>query len=493
MPSTNASRAGIGLGAGLLAYGAVLFALVGAVPGGSDTSGYFNEARLFARLEIHAPERALPGIPAGRAPPYLYVPLGFKPAADGSARMVPTYPPGLPLLLVPTARVVGWRHAGDILLVLHSLAGVALAFALGRICGLPAPWSLLAAAVLAASPLYLYSSLWALSDVPATVWATAAVISAWKGRGRPGWALAAGVCFAVAFLVRPSNFLVLLPVVLAIGMAPGRLALAALGATPGIAAWMAVNRFAYGGYFQSGYGAIGSEFHAGLVPGTLAYCARWLPVLLSPIVIASPAILAFFRSRPRVAAVLAAWAAAYIGFYLPYRWTHEDWWFLRFLLPAAPALVVAGLIVLQLGHERLLERFPGTWARALPVLLLVAALGVEAGQIVPLDAWAIGRGERKYGRVADWLTANVPRNSAIVAVQFSGALFYFTDLTLLRADQMDPPTAGRVQAAARSAGIPLYAVLFPFEVRKLKDLPGPWALAGSVDDVTIWRCDWAKK
>jgi len=132
-------------------------------------------------------------------------------------------------------------------------------------------------------------------------------------------------------------------------------------------------------------------------------------------------------------------------------------------------------------------------ARALPVLLLVAALGVEAGQIVPLDAWAIGRGERKYGRVADWLTANVPRNSAIVAVQFSGALFYFTDLTLLRADQMDPPTAGRVQAAARSAGIPLYAVLFPFEVRKLKDLPGPWALAGSVDDVTIWRCDWAKK
>ncbi|HTU00932.1 MAG TPA: hypothetical protein VMG58_03915 [Candidatus Sulfotelmatobacter sp.] len=493
MPSAIFSRIGIGLCTGLLAYGAVLFTLVGAVPGGSDTSGYFNEARLFARLEIHAAERALPGIPAKEASPYLYVPLGFKPSADGSARMVPTYPPGLPLLLVPTARAVGWSQAGNVLLILHSLAGIALTFALGRMCGLPAPWSLLGAAVLAASPLYLHTSLCALSDVPATAWATAAVVAALKGRERPGWALAAGVCVAVAFLVRPSNFLVIVPVVLAVGPSPGRLLLVALGAFPGIAAWMAVNRTAYGGFLQSGYGAIGNEFHADLISGTLAYCARWLPVLLSPIVVVAPAILALSGRRPRIAAVLAAWAAAYVGFYLPYRWTHENWWFLRFLLPAAPALIVAGLIVLQLCYEKLLERVAGAWARVLPVLLLFAAVGVELGQIVPLDAWSIGRGERKYGRVADWLAANVPRNSAIVAVQFSGALFYFTDLILLRADQIDPATAEQISASALSGGIPLYAVLFPFELGALKSMPGPWALVGSVDDVTIWRRDWAKK
>jgi hypothetical protein len=387
---------------------------------------------------------------------------------------------------------VGWRHAGDILLVLHSLAGLALTFALGRMCGLPAPWSLLGAAVMAASPLYLYTSLCALSDVPATAWATAAVLAAWKGRERPAWALAAGACVAVGFLVRPSNFLIVVPVALATGLSPGSLILLGLGAFPGIAAWMAVNHAAYGGYFQSGYGAIGNEFHANLVPGTLAYAARWLPLLLSPIVIVSPVILALSRQRTRVVAVLAAWAAVYIGFYLPYRWTHEDWWFLRFLLPAAPALIVAGLIVLQLCFERLFERFPATWARALPVFLLFASLGVEAAQNVPLHAWAIGQGERKYGRVADWLGANVPRNSAIIAHQFSGALFYYTDLTLLRADQMDPSTAARVNTSVRSGAIPLYAVLFPFELGALRDLPGPWALAGSVDDVTIWRCDRAR-
>ena len=117
----------------------------------------------------------------------------------------------------------------------------------------------------------------------------------------------------------------------------------------------------------------------------------------------------------------------------------------------------------------------------------------EASQIGPLDAWAIGRGERKYSRVADWLDARVPRNSAVIAHQFSGALFYYTNLTLLRADQMDPPAAGRVREAARSAGIPLYAVLFPFELGTLKGVPGPWALAGTVDDVTIWRCDLSRK
>jgi 4-amino-4-deoxy-L-arabinose transferase-like glycosyltransferase len=477
----------------LLAYGVALYFLVGAVPGGSDTSGYFNEARLFSRLRIHADERALPGIPAGEAPPYLYVPLGFRPAADGSARMVPTYPPGLPLLLIPAARVAGWRHAGDLLLILHSLAGIALTFALGRLCGLSAPWSLLASAVLAASPLYLYMSLWALSDVPATAWATAAVIAAWKGRERPGWVPVSGICVAVAFLVRPTNFLILAPVVLAIGMSPWRLAVVALGSLPGVAVWMGINHAAFGGYLQSGYGAIGNEFHSGLVYGTLAFCVRWLPVLLSPIVVVSPGILAFLRARPRVAAVLASWAAVYIGFYLPYRWTQESWWFLRFLLPAAPALIVAGLVVLQQCFDWLRRRFPEIRPRALPALLLFVALVSEASQIGPLGAWAIGRGERKYGRVADWLGANVPRNSAVIAYQFSGALFYYTNLTLVRPDQMDRPMAERVRASTQSAGMPLYAVLFPFELGTLKAVPGPWARVGSVDDVTIWRWDLAKK
>jgi hypothetical protein len=85
---------------------------------------------------------------------------------------------------------------------------------------------------------------------------------------------------------------------------------------------------------------------AALVPGTLEFYVRWLPLLLSPIVLFAPSILALLWQRmPRITCVLASWALAYLAFFSAYRWTHEQWWFLRFLLPAAPALIVAGLIV----------------------------------------------------------------------------------------------------------------------------------------------------
>ena len=491
MPQTPLSGSRIGLGAGLLAYGVLLFVLIGAVPGGSDNSGYFNEAKLLAAGRIHVPMRALAGIPKGDAP-YLYSPLGFKPAADGTERLVPTYPPGLPLLLVPASLVAGWDHAGDLVLLVHSLAGIALVFALGRVCGLPGPWALAGAAILAASPLYLFTSLQALSDVPATAWATAAVVASLRSRERTGWALAAGACISVAFLVRPNNFLIALPVGIAVGISPRRLLLVALGALPGVAAWMAINRAAYGAALQSGYGAIGNEFHAALVPGTLSFCLRWLPLLLSPIILFAPSLLAFLNRIPRVTGVLVSWAFAYIAFFSVYRWTHEQWWFLRLLLPAAPALIVAGLIVPQLWFERVRQLHPAPQLRLLPVLLVVAAIGVETGQSGPLrEARAIGHGERKYGRVAAWLRAHVPENAALVVSQTSGALFYFTDFTLLRYDAMNPGVARRAEDTLRSEGRPLYAALFPFEEASLNSLPGRWDRVVSVDDVSIWRCDLA--
>jgi hypothetical protein len=474
----------------LAAYGVVLFVLVGAAPGGSDGSGYFNEARLFSHFRIHEPLRTLPDIPARVARPFLYNPLGYRPAVDSSALLVPTYSPGLPLMLVVAARAVGWRHAGDLVLLLHSLAGLALTYALGRRLGLSQCWSLAGVVLLAASPLYLFMSLWAMSDVPAMVWVTAAVIASWKSRERANWALVAGLCAGVGFLVRPSNFLIAIPMLIAIGPSPWRLLLATAGGLPGVAVWMAINNSAYGGYLQNGYGAIGGEFHASLVPGTLGFCLRWLPLVLSPIVIMAPAILAFLGTRTRVAAALAAWAAAYIAFYAPYRWTHEDWWFLRFLLPAAPALLVAALIVLQRTSESLRGRLTGISRGVLLSVLLLSAIWVEARHIRPLHAWSIGHGEEKYGRIADWLKANAPGNSVVIAEQFSGATYYFTNFVLIRSDELDHGTADQVRKAIHSEGRPVYAVEFPSEQNFVKELPGKWVRAMSIEDVEIWRGNW---
>ena len=108
-PKISPVSVGLVLVAGLLLYAALLYSLIGAVPGGSDNSGYFNEARLFDQGRIHTPMRTLPGV-APADIPYLYIPLGFKPAPGMDATMVPTYPPGLPLLLAPAARLFGWRR-----------------------------------------------------------------------------------------------------------------------------------------------------------------------------------------------------------------------------------------------------------------------------------------------------------------------------------------------------------------------------------------------
>jgi hypothetical protein len=253
---------------------------------------------------------------------------------------------------------------------------------------------------------------------------------------------------------------------------------------------MAINNAAYGGYLQNGYGAIGNEFHGNLVPGTLQFCLRWLPVVLSPVVIIAPAILAFLGTRTRVAAALGAWAAVFIAFYAPYRWTHEDWWFLRFLLPAAPALLVAGLMVMQRVSETLRGYLSGMPTYVLLLVLFLSSVWVEVSHIRPLHAWSIGHGEEKYGRVADWLKANAPGNSAIIAEQFSGATYYFTNFVLIRSDELDHGTADRVRKAMRSEGRPVYAVSFPLEQDTIKELPGKWVHVMSIEDVMIWRGDW---
>jgi len=485
-----ASPRGAWLWGALIAYGIILAVLVGAAPGGSDGSGYFNEARLFPRLTIHEPLRDLPSLPARTAPPYLYNPLGFRPAADGTARLVPTYPPGLPIMLALAARIVGWRHAGDAVLLLHSLAGLALAFALGRLFGLSRWWSLAGAALLAASPLYLFMSLWAMSDVPAMVYATAAVICAWKSKEKVLWALGAGACAGIGFLIRPSNFLIAAPLIIAIGVSPRRLLMILFGGIPWVAAWMAINHRAYGGFLESGYGAIGDEFHGSLVVGTLGFILRWLPIVLSPLVVVAPAIVAYLGSRTRVAAVLTVWVAVYIAFYAPYRWTHAEWWFLRFLLPAAPALMVAGLIVVQGMFGAVEGYFSRRAAVGILAVLFLMSLAVEAKHIRPLHAWSIGHGEEKYGRVAAWLNANAPANSAIVAEQFSGATYYFTRFVLIRSNELNDGTAEQVQRALRSERRPVYAVTFPLEQKIMKELPGNWVHVASVEDVTIWRGDW---
>jgi hypothetical protein len=491
--SPDGRRAGAAIALlALVLYAVLLVRNVGAVAAGSDSSGYMNHARLLASGRVHVEARTLPGLPLAAAPGFLYVPLGFKPAWNGDG-LVPTYPAGFALLVMTLEPLVGWRHAGDLVIILHSLAGVVATYGLGRVLGLGRRGSALGALIVAASPLYLFMSLQAMSDVPSLAWTTAAVIAALKSRERAPWALASGAAVAVDVLLRPTNALAFLPLAIALGASPRRWVLFVLGGLPGAVFFCAHSLAAYGSLVATGYGDTAFAFLAAYVPGTLLHYAVWLPVLFTPVVVLALGLPCLREAGRPTRWLLGTWILAYAAFYSPYENTHETWWYLRFLLPAAPALVVGGLLVLR----ALLARLQGGSGRVRSPAVFAAALALVVGSSAwwtnDLRVFPAARDELRYGRAAEWMQDHVPRDAVCLAMQESGALFYYTRFTFLRWDALGPENVGRIEALVRNSGRPLYAVLFPFELAEAdvlgKVMPGHWRQVGAVEDVTIWRRD----
>jgi hypothetical protein len=326
-------------------YGFFLARHVGALAAGSDSSGYLNNARLLARAETAMPQRIPPGLEAAAFDGFTFMPLGFRPYPG--ERMAPTYPIGLPLLLLGASKLVGWALAPPIVMVGCALAVAALMIPLGRAAGLPRGWAVFGALLFAAGPLTTFMSVHLMSDIPATAAATATILCAWLSRRHRGFAPLAGALLALGVLIRPTNALLLAPVALCLGLDLRRWLLLGLGGLPGAAALLTYNTSAYGHPLVSGYGGIGPSFSTGFVPVTLEHYARWLPILLTPAGLLSLA-LPWFGRRERIAWVLVAWIVPLFAFYLAYRHTHEWWWYLRFLLPAFPACLIGGLWV---GHR----------------------------------------------------------------------------------------------------------------------------------------------
>ncbi len=474
----------------LAAYAILLILKVGAVAGGSDSSGYMNHARLLASDRVHVAPRLLPGLAQADAPPLLYVPLGFKPAWNGDG-LVPTYPAGFALFILALKPIAGWRHAGDATIVLHSLAGLVATYALGLMVGLGRRWAALGALIIAASPLYLWSSLQAMTDVPSLTWTTAAVLAALKSREHAAWALAAGAAMAVDVLLRPTNVLAFVPAALAIGLSPKRGALFLLGGLPGAIFFAAHSASAYGSVLATGYGDSSFAFGVRYVPETLLHYARWVPAVISPVAALILLLPWLPGAARRERLVLGSWILVFAAFYATYVCTHETWWYLRFLLPAAPAIVLGGLLVLRpLLARRPARLDPGrSWA----------AFGVAAALVVAYAGWwardlralEIGKSELRYGEVADWMQTHLPADAVCLAMQASGSIFYYTHFVFLRWDALDGTSVGKVDAAIRESGRPLYAVLFPFEEAESgvldKKMPGHWERVEKIKDVTVWR------
>lgn len=467
--------------AAVLVYGWLIYRHGSPFAAGADSSGYLNSARLLARGHFTTPARDVPGYPAPWHY-YSHMPLGFT--MRGETEMAATYPIGLPLHLVALAPVVGWEKTARVVNVLNVLAAGALLYAFGRRLGLARPWALAGVAALWLSPVWIMFTLQPMSDPLAVTWALAAVGCAWLARERASWGFATGVALGAAVLVRPANAILALPILIAIGLNVRAWLACGIGGAPFAVLLFAYNSRAYGNAFTTGYGFVGDAFAWANVLPNLAHFALWIPLLVgAPLALVALGLGSKKTAAPRVCWLLAAWIAAFVAFYASYWFAGETWWYLRFLLPAFPAVIIAGLLVLQ--HIAAQSRR----THALALTLLFAGFisqFVLTRQLIPTS---IRDGERRYYRACAWLNENLPRNAIVASCQLSGAQFYYTAFPLLRWDQLPRDEMTKVAAGLTAAKVPLYAALFDFEeARALREhLPGRWTKLQVVDGVAVWQ------
>ncbi len=475
--------------AAFLAYAWLLFWHASFSVGGSDSSGYANTARLILAGRVVEPVEALKHL---ELPPNfvrIFIPLAFEPGPRPGT-MVPFYPPGLPLHIAFAGLVAGSNYGPFVVSPLAALISVFLIYLVGRELGLSRLFSIAGAAVLALCPVFVFMAEQPMSDIVATMWSLAAILFALHSRRRETWAAAAGAAFGFAVLVRPADALLLIPLAFAIRLRPRTLLWFLLGGAPFAAAYLAWNQLAFGNPFRTGYGDLANGFAPANLPGRFRHYGLGLARLLSPLVPAGWLLVGVDR---RVAArdrmMLALWLAVFLLFYC--FWDVDGaWWYTRYLLPGIPAMILASLLVARDGlHLGKADR--GVLLRRIVVVLALAAvLAIEHRQIRNLGVLHFGEGEKVYPDACRWAESKVPPRSLVISMQMSGALKYYTNLTPVRWDWIQPGQVSLLRERARAENYQWFALLAPFENEEFQErLPWGWTKVGTLRDITLWRLD----
>lgn len=457
------------------------------VPTDSDSSGYFNIARSFLQRRFVEPVPPIEGLAPPQWDRYFQQPLGYR-VDSASATRVTTYPPGYPLQLVVAAQFVGLDRAALVVNLAQALAAGLLMFALGRQTGLPSPWAGGGTALLLCCPLFVVQSLQPMSDAAATIWSMAAVWLALRAQRGAFSALAAGFAFAMAVLVRPSDLLMILPVAIALGRR-GRAWLAFVtGGIPGAVFLAWYNHSLYGAILTTGYGDVSALFSARFVPHNALHFLQWVPLLLTPFVVLPALLLPWTAGGDRRTRwLLGAWVAAIVGFYVWYFHSGEYWWYLRFILPAFPAMILAGLLAARAYCER-------WWAESrrrviVPAVLLGIALVWQGAFTHGFGLRFTRSSTRPYLDTIAWMRAHAPANAIVVQMQLSGCFTHYTDFTLVRWDLVSREGWDALRAAAAAAHRPVFATLYDFEEPRAfgGSVRDDWRLITRIDRVSVWQ------
>jgi hypothetical protein len=435
------------------------------IAGGSDSYGYLSQADLW----LHGIPRI--SQPAARHLPWpegqwTLSPLAYRPSRSGND-IVPIVAPGFPLLLA-AFMFAGVHCAAKVVVPLCAGILVAVTFAIGRKArseqiGAAAAW------LLATSPIVLFMAMSPMSDMPCAAFWALAVYGCLHG-SKIGAALA-GASAAIAILIRPN----LAPVALVIALwltardlalptwreRLTRLVSFCVPVALGCIAVAVINEQLYGAATRSGYGDPGRLFSIDRVGRNVLTYGSWLITTQTPLAVLGLIALwvprlSFVQRHVEMEGrtLLGVMSLAVIGCYLVYR-TFDAWWYLRFLLPAWPALCV--------GIARVLARPSGLdFGRTGKVLIF--GLGLY-GLWYSYDAgvFDLGRGEQRYVAVARLVRNATPPNSVIISTQHSGSVRYYGERMTLRYEVLSERWLDGTIAWFQKRGIHPYILLDDWE------------------------------
>jgi 4-amino-4-deoxy-L-arabinose transferase-like glycosyltransferase len=457
--------------------------------GGSDVYGYVSQGELWAQGNLRLEQPLVDDLDWDFDIDVL-TPLGYRFLEDRRT-IVSVYSPGLPLVLALFQRL-GGRPA--VFYVVPLLGGLLVwaTYQLGsRVGGREV--GLAAAVLMASAPAFLFQLMFAMSDVPVATWWSLAL---WLiVADPPVLALFSGLAAGMAILTRPN--LVVLAIVPGTWLlwralrdqgadrpARRRLMLFCPGVVAACVALTVINARVNGSPFVSSYGPNVTEVF-GLADfwTNAALYTTWLFRSSTPIVALS--LVGPFYARATAGRdarevrglcwMLLIFAAAVFASYLFYDVFH-DWWYLRFVLSAYPAIFILTSLALLGLLRRLIPR--NVVPLASLTIVLVAWYGI--GFAHAHGTFLYRQGDRRYSAVGRYIAEKLPERSVFLSMSHSGSVRYYAGRLTVRHDLIPSEKLGTVLWDLQRLGYHPYILLDEWEEEgfrtRFRDHP-----AGSLD------------
>jgi hypothetical protein len=440
---------------------------------GSDSYGYVSQAHLWLTGSLRVEQ---PFVQQFSWPnrDWVFTPLGYKPLSSDGV-IVPTYPPGLPMLMAAFLAVFG--ENGPFLVVpAMGAATLWLTVLLGKQTTGSTVVGLLAAFMLLCAPAFLGHEIVPMSDVPvAAGWTLTCLLAL---RQLP---LGAGLAAAVSLMIRPNLVaLTLMPVVAWQGRREP-LPRYAMGLLPGVAFIAVFNALLYGGPLVSGYGPFVESYALSGGPANLRNYLTWIVQTETPFILLALVPLfvkgALVDDREDVSArngLIALFLLTLVSYLFYHVFNH--WFYLRFLLPGYPALFV----LTAAGVRWLALKLPAE-LRALATALAcvwIMAFGLKLAKDTGIFNQA--RFERRHVLAGRAVAASTPPQAAVFAVQHSGSVRHYANRVTLRYDEVPSDRLDAVVKDLKTAGLRPYVVVDDWEEAEFRNRFGPHSSIGKL-------------